>query len=74
MTRLSTLIDALNIQLQANGYHLTDEELHDVAANALMALDAADEPPPTGAEVVELLLSWRPSDPDSNTQANQGTK
>lgn len=42
MSRLQTLIDALDQQLRVNGYHLTAAELRDVAANALMVIDESD--------------------------------
>jgi hypothetical protein len=77
MTRMSALTDALKRQLLAYGYHLTDLELRDVAANAVMALDGVE---PCEHPLVEVLSTngrnlegsirrcvgcsetWRPSD------------
>jgi hypothetical protein len=60
MTRHSILADALKRQLAAHGYHLTDSELRDVAANAIMALDA-HEPEQPRTELDREAM-WRPAD------------
>jgi hypothetical protein len=64
MTRHSILADALKRQLAQHGYHLTDEELRDVAANALMALDA-HEPEQPRTELDRSSM-WRPGDSDDD--------
>jgi hypothetical protein len=64
MTRHAILADALKRQLAAHGYHLTDLELRDVAANVLMALDA-HEPEQPRTELDRESM-WRPGDSDDD--------
>lgn len=56
MNRMSCIISVLRQQLAAQGYHLTDEELRDNAAQLVMALDELAAEPPRAAS------NWRPTD------------
>lgn len=67
----SDLSDLLDRQLRVHGYHLTSDELNDVAAQILQCLDS-DQPPALRSQIdqlqanftawVEGLRQWRPSD------------
>jgi hypothetical protein len=64
MTRHATLADAIKRQLAAHGHHVTDAVAKDVAANALMALDA-HEPEQPRTELDRSSM-WRPGDSDDD--------
>jgi hypothetical protein len=58
VTRLSSIASILKRQLEQHGYHLTDAEVRDVAAQVVMCIDEPAEPRTTP----DREQMWRPTD------------
>jgi len=72
---LSSLSSLLDQQLRIHGYHLTDDELRDVAAQVLQCIEPApalrhqiDELQAKFTAWVDGLRQWRPSDKEGSNQ------